>query len=193
MSESEKSDATPLDPDEATGLIARHVTNRQELDTVELANTIRGEEWAFSHRHRDLLNPDFIRTLHRRMFDETWNWAGQYRSTEKNLGIAPGSIPTAVHQLCEDTRTQLAHRAHELDEIIARFSHRLVFIHAFANGNGRHSRLMANLLLVELGAPGFSWGSRDLQHPGEVRKRYLEALRRADAGDFAALLVFVRS
>ena len=90
MSESEKSDATPLDPDEATGLIARHVTNRQELDTVELANTIRGEEWAFSHRHRDLLNPDFIRTLHRRMFDETWNWAGQYRSTEKISASLPG-------------------------------------------------------------------------------------------------------
>jgi Fic-DOC domain mobile mystery protein B len=193
MRERDGSDATPLDPDEATGLIARHVTNRQELDTVELANIIRGEQWAFSHRHRDLLNSDFIRTLHRRMFDETWIWAGQYRSTEKNFGIAPESIPTAVHQLCEDTRTQLAHGADELDVIIARFSHRLVFIHPFVNGNGRHSRLMANLLLVESGAPGFSWGSNDLQHPSAVRKRYLEALRRADAGDFALLLVFVRS
>lgn len=83
--------------------------------------------------------------------------------------------------------------AHEPDEIVARFSHRLVFIHPFANGNGRHSRLMANLMLVDLGAPRFSWGSNDLQHPDEVRKRYLEALRRADAGDFAPLLVFARS
>jgi Fic-DOC domain mobile mystery protein B len=193
MNESEGSDATPLDPDEAAGLITRHVTTRQELHTVELANMIRGEEWAFSHGHRDLLSSDFIRTLHRRMFDETWTWAGQYRSTEKNLGIAPESIPMAVHQLCEDTKAQLVHRAYELDEIVARFSHRLVFIHPFANGNGRHSRLMANLLLVESGAAGFSWGSNNLQHPDEVRKRYLEALRRADAGDFAPLLAFVRS
>jgi Fic-DOC domain mobile mystery protein B len=193
MSGRDGSDATPLDPDEATGLIATHVTDRQELDTVELANIMRGEEWASSNRHRDLLSSDFIRTLHRRMFDETWNWAGQYRSTEKNIGVAPESIATAVHQLCEDTRAQLSHRALELDEIVARFSHRLVSIHPFANGSGRHSRLMANLLLVHLGAPGFTWGSNDLQHPGEARKRHLEALRRADSGDFAPLLAFVRS
>ncbi len=193
MNESEGSDATPLDPDEATGLIARHVGNRQELDTVELANIIQGEEWAFSQRHRELLSPDFIRTLHRRMFDETWTWAGQFWSTEKNIGIAPASIAAAVHQLCEDTRTQLVHRASELDKIVARFSHRLVLIHPFVNGNGRHSRLMANLLLIEQGAPRFSWGSNDLQHPGGARKRYLEALRSADAGDFAPLLAFVRS
>jgi Fic-DOC domain mobile mystery protein B len=193
MNESEGSDATPLDPDEATGLIARHVTNRQELDTVELANTIRGEEWAFSHRHRDLLSSDFIRTLHRRMFDETWSWAGQFRLTEKSLGIAPESIPTAVHQLCEDTRTQLTHRTYGLDEIITRFSHRLVSIHPFVNGNGRHSRMMANLLLVDQDTPRFSWGATDLQHVGNARQRYLSALRRADAGDFAPLLVFARS
>jgi len=127
------------------------------------------------------------------MFDETWTWAGQYRSSEKNFGIAPESIATAVHQLCEDTRAQLVQRAYEPDEIIARFSHRLVSIHPFVNGNGRHSRLMANLLLVDFGASRFSWGSTDLQHASEARKRYLHALRSADGGDFAPLLAFVRS
>jgi len=193
MSGGDAPDATPLDADEATGLIPKHVSNRQELDTVELANIIRGEQWAFSNRHRDLLSSDFIRKLHRRMFDETWSWAGQYRLTEKNIGIAPESIATVVHQLCEDTRTQLTNRANGLDKIIARFSHRLVSIHPFVNGNGRHSRMMANLLLVDQGVPRFSWGSTDLQRAADLRQRYLSALHSADAGDFVPLLAFVRS
>lgn len=193
MSGRDGPDATPLDADEATCLIPRHVTNRQELDTVELANIIRGEQWAFSNRHRDLLSADFIRTLHRRMFDETWSWAGQFRLTEKNLGIVPLEIAPAVEMLCADVIVQLESGTPGLDEIAVRFSHRLVSIHPFANGNGRHSRMMANLLLVDQGAPRFSWGSTDLQRAAAVRQGYLSALRSADAGDFAPLLAFVRS
>jgi Fic-DOC domain mobile mystery protein B len=193
MSGGDGPDATPLDADEATGLIPRHVSNRQELDTVELANIIRGEQWAFSNRHRDLLSADFIRTLHRRMFDETWSWAGQFRLTENNIGIAPQEIASAVQMLCADVIAQLESGALGLDEIAVRFSHRLVSIHPFVNGNGRHSRMIADLLLVQQGSTRFSWGAGDLAHDGDARQRYPSALRSADSGDLMPLLVFARS
>ena len=188
-----KSGTTPLDADEAVGLIEADIKNREELDTWEWSNITRAEQWAFSRRHPDLLSPDFIRTLHRRMFGETWRWAGRYRTTDKNIGIASEHIATAVHDLCADVRTQLDGHVYGIDEIAARFSHRLVWIHPFVNGNGRHARMLADLFLVDNSAPRFTWGSGDLRHSDGARQRYLSALRRADAGDFAPLLAFVRS
>lgn len=127
------------------------------------------------------------------MFGRTWHWVGQFRLTEKNFGIAPIGIATAVQTLCADVREQLETGSLGLDEIAARFRHRLVSIHAFANGNGRHSRTIADLLLVQQSAARFSWGAGDLAHVGEDRQLYLHALRRADEGDYALLLGFVRS
>jgi len=184
---------TRLDPHEIAGLIPTHIANRGQLDEWELSNILDGERWAFSRRHDDLLKPAFIRELHRQMFARTSRWAGQYRLTEKNIGVAPTEIATALQNLCADVRVQIIFGMPELDEIAARFSHRLVAIHPFANGNGRHSRTMADLLLVQQGSTRFSWGAGDLAPDGDVRQRYLQALRSADNGDFGPLLAFVRN
>lgn len=184
---------TRLDPDAAAELIPDDVGNREELDTLELLNIAKCEAWAFSTRHKDLLSPGFVRRLHRRMFDETWRWAGRYRVTEKNIGIDPAQIVEAVHRLCEDVKTQLAGGVLSVDEIAARMFHRLVFIHPFPNGNGRHARMMADLLLVRNGKPRFTWGKLTPSGDEEMRQRQMDAVRRADAGDFAPLLAFARS
>lgn len=118
---------------------------------------------------------------------------GKIRTTEKNIGVDPLRIQPALHDLCEDVKTQLEFKSYPLDEIAARFSHRLVAIHPFANGNGRLSRTMADLLLAQHGAPRFTWGAGNLVADGEVRQRYLVALRAADAKDYGPLLAFVRS
>ena len=185
--------STLLDPDETVGLIPMHIANRAELDEWELSNIVDGELWAFSRRHRNLLEPDFIRELHRKMFGDTWRWAGQYRLTEKNIGVAPSEIATVIQNLCADVRAQLEFGKPAVDAIAARFSHRLVSIHPFANGNGRHSREMADLLLVHHGATRFSWGAKDPERAEGARSRYLQALRNADADDYTALMTFVRS
>ncbi len=184
---------TPLDPDETAGLIPTHIANRGQLDEWELSNILDGERWALSRSHADLLEPSFVRELHRQMFGRTWHWAGQYRLTEKNIGVAPMEIATAVQILCADVRVQLEIGKPELDEIAARFSHRLVSIHPFANGNGRHSRTIADLLLLQQGTARFSWGAGDPKHENDARQRYLQALRSADQGDYGALLRFIRS
>jgi Fic-DOC domain mobile mystery protein B len=184
---------TPLDPDETVGFIPTHIANRDQLNEWELSNIVDGERWAFSRRHAELLSAQFIRDLHRQMFGRTWRWAGEYRLTEKNIGVAPMGIATAVQNLCADVRVQLEFGKPELDEIAARFSHRLVSIHPFANGNGRHARTMADLLLAHHGAARFSWGAADSNQSIDARHRYLQALQSADEGDYEPLLHFVRS
>jgi Fic-DOC domain mobile mystery protein B len=186
--------ATPLDPDESAGLVPGHIATREQLDEWEADNILAGERWAAgAARRRAILDDLFVRELHRRMFDRTWKWAGKYRTTGKNIGVAPGRIAVDVRKLLEDTKAQLAGKVAPLDEIAAKFHHRLVSIHPFANGNGRHARLLTDLLLAADGAAPFTWGQGDLVHAGEARERYLAALRAADARDFAALLAFVRS
>lgn len=185
--------ATPLDPDEAEDLVPEHITTMAQLNEWEQTNILQAEQWLFSRKRRDLLTEPFVRALHRRMFDVTWTWAGRYRLTAKNIGIPASQIPLAVRDTCDDVTYWVTGRVYDLDEIAVRLHHRLVLIHPFSNGNGRHTRLMADALLFQHGAPRFSWGSTDLQRPGTARTEYLAALRAADAGDFTALLRFARN
>jgi Fic-DOC domain mobile mystery protein B len=186
--------ATPLDPDESAGLLPGHIATREQLDEWEAENILEGQRWAAgAARRRDLLDDAFLRELHKRMFGRTWKWAGTYRATEKNLGVAPSRIAEEVRNLLENTRAQIAGKVAPIDEIAARFHHRLVWIHPFPNGNGRHARLLTDLILAANGAEPFTWGRGDLEHASEARERYLAALRAADARNFAPLLAFVRS
>jgi Fic-DOC domain mobile mystery protein B len=185
--------ATPLDPDESAGLLPGHIATREQLDEWEAENILEGQRWAAGAAERlDILDDAFLRELHRRMFGRTWKWAGTYRSTEKNLGVAPPRIARDVRELLENTKAQIAGKVAPFDEVAARLHHRLVWIHPFPNGNGRHARLLTDLLLAANGAEPFTWGRSDLEHAGEARERYLAALRAADARDLAPLLAFVR-
>lgn len=185
--------ATPLDPDEAAGLIPLHVTTREQLNEWEQVNVLQGERWAFARNRRNILSITFMQTLHKRMFGDTWRWAGKRRNTEKNIGIAREHIEVELKKLLEDVKTQLEYKSWPIDEIAARFHHRLVYIHPFPNGNGRFARTMTDLLLVQNGAERFTWGAGDLIANGEAKQHYLSALRAADAKDYGHLFAFVRS
>jgi Fic-DOC domain mobile mystery protein B len=185
--------ATPLDPDEAEGLIPDHITTQGQLNRWELRNVLAGETWAFGAKRSNILSIEFMQTLHKKMFGDTWRWAGNFRKTEKNIGVAPETIETGLKELCEDVKAQLKYKSWPLDEIAARFHHRLVYIHPFPNGNGRFARTMSDLLLVEHGAERFSWGAGDLvSNTSEVRNRYISALQAADRKDYRELFAFVR-
>lgn len=185
--------ATPLDPDEAHGLIPRHIRMQAELDQWEQANVLEGSTWALRSRERDILSERFVRELHKRMFGNTWAWAGAFRNTEKNIGVDPAQIAVKLRDLLEDARYWVEHNTYPVDEIALRFHHRLVVIHPFPNGNGRHARLMTDVLLKRHGAQAFSWGGANLETAGGARDRYLSALRAADGGDYTLLQAFVRS
>ena len=184
--------ATPLTPEEKHELIPAHIAYRSELNAAEQENIARGQDWALSRR-RDLLSEKFIKTLHRHMLGDVWRWAGKFRTSERNLGIAYYEIPAALLQLLDETRAWIEYKSFPPDEIAVRFHHRLVQIHPFPNGNGRHACLMADLLVMSLGGGRFSWGSANLQDAGAVRERYIAALHTADDHDIGPLLEFSRS
>jgi Fic-DOC domain mobile mystery protein B len=183
--------ATPIDPSEADGLIPAHLTLQRQLDEYEEANIIEATEWVFSRHRGDPLDVYFLHEVHRRMFNQTWRWAGTARRSEKNIGGPWLEISVRLRQMLDDTRAQIQHSAYPSAEIAARFHHRLVSIHVFPNGNGRHARLMADLLLTDLAGRRFEWGRGDLATGGDVRERYIAALRTADDGDYQPLLAFV--
>lgn len=186
--------ATPIDPDEAQGLLLPHITNRAELDRWEQDNIGEAEVWAFRRKPKELLSSDFVCRLHKRMFGNVWKWAGRFRTTGKNIGVDRWTIRTSLKDLLDDVKTWIAYDTYPPDEIAARFHHRLVSIHLFANGNGRHARLMADLLLVHLlGRSRFTWGSENLVETGSCRERYVKALQAADNHNYTPLLEFVRS
>jgi Fic-DOC domain mobile mystery protein B len=188
----EPDDATPLTLEEREGLIPSHVTLRRELNELEQQNILTADVWALQRRHDPVSEP-FARNLHRRMFRKVWKWAGQYRTSDKNIGIPRARIQTGLYQALDNTRFWVENKTFPPDEIAVRFHHELVAVHPFPNGNGRCSRLMADMLAVRLGQKRFTWGGNALRSGDETRRIYIEALKAADDYDFNALLAFARS
>jgi Fic-DOC domain mobile mystery protein B len=184
--------ATPLDPDEVVALIPSSVATQAELNDFEQANILEAERWALSRRRRACLTDAFMRGLHRRMFGQVWRWAGRYRRSDKNIGVPWPQVAVKVASLCLDTQHWIEHRACSWDELAARFHHRLVSIHPFSSGNGRHARLMTDVLLASHDQPSLSWGQHSLTHPGEARAQYIAALQAADGHNLVPLIAFVR-
>jgi len=184
--------ATPLVADELASLIPGHITTQGELNEWEQLNIVQGEQWARKQR-KEILNEGFLRQLHKQMFGETWKWAGEFRKSDKNIGVDWLHIGVELKKLLDDVRYQIEHGAFPADEIAVRFHHRLVAIHPFPNGNGRHARMMADLLVERLGKARFSWDSKNLIDANETRKDYIAALQAADARNIVPLLAFARS
>jgi Fic-DOC domain mobile mystery protein B len=194
--------ATRLTSDEAAGLVPPHIQTRSALNEWEQANILEAERWAAKAKVQvsGFYREAFIKKVHKRMFDQTWSWAGQYRQTNKNIGVNAGPmIGVEIYKLSQDVEYWI-NEGWTADEIAMRFHHRLVWIHPFANGNGRHARLMADICLRKLNTTPFSWGMKALSHPNRgineassIRSQYIDALRQADSGDFSALSAFVRS
>ena len=186
---------TPISEDEIEALIP-NLANRSELNEWERENIILAERWCFSPRVLKSFNPVCeadVRELHRQMFGKTWKWAGTYRTTEKTIGVPVVQINSAMAAFLGDADYWVKKKAFEPDEMAVRFHHRLVHIHPFPNGNGRHSRLIADVLAVQFGRPRFLWGRANLQPAGAVRERYICAIKQADKGEIRPLMEFARS
>ncbi|CDN95496.1 mobile mystery protein B [Agrobacterium tumefaciens] len=192
----EPEDATPLEPQEREGLLQSWITHRKDLNEAEQENIVEAAAWARRLRRislERLLSVDFMQAFHKRMFGDVWQWAGTFRTTERNIGIHAYRIAMELAALLDDVRFWIEHDTYPRDEIAIRFHHRLVAIHPFPNGNGRHARLAADLLVERLGGELFSWGGGSLADVGELRARYVGALRAADDHDIGPLLEFARS
>jgi Fic-DOC domain mobile mystery protein B len=188
--------ATPLPEDQREGLKQSWVTTMDDLNDAEAENILAASTKWYGRRNTldSLLDDKAVRDLHRDMLGDVWTWAGTYRLRELNIGIDPFQVPMAVRNLVEDAKDWFAENSNmDVDLAAVRFHHKLAALHPFPKGNGRHSRLLTDLLLRAAGAPAFTWGSRDLVAASEVRTTYITALRQADGGDDKALMESVRS
>ncbi len=183
----------PLDLDELDGLKFKHVSTRGELDQLEQVGITEGLKWLNKQQNAAVLSEAFVIELHKRLFGSVWKWAGMFRRTEKNIGVDPIQVAIQLRQLLDDAKYWVEHGIYSPRELAARFHHKLVFIHPFPNGNGRHARIMTDAVLTKLlKEPAIDWaGGYRLEAMNERRNQYIAALRAADEHDFRALLEFV--
>ena len=186
--------ATPLDENETQGLLLPHITTKTELDRWEQENINEAVLWVDKTKPKNILDISFAFKLHKKMFGKVWKWAGTIRKSGKNIGSPWLRVQPDLKILFGDTEYWIKNNTFNHDEIGARFHHKLVYIHPFANGNGRHARLMTDILMKYiLKDQIFSWGSKGMNKRGESRSKYISALKLADNGDYSLLIKFVRS
>lgn len=172
---------------------ASYVNTQKALNKWEQSNILDAQKWAFSRKNSHYLTIQYCCELHERMFDKTWRWAGIFRRTNKNIGVFWEQIPMQLKLLFDDLQYQLDHGIYSIDELSSRFHHRLVSIHPFPNGNGRHARLYTDVILMHQDADRFTWGGQSFDNNTKLRAAYIAALRAADRGDYGLLFEFVRS
>jgi Fic-DOC domain mobile mystery protein B len=187
---------TPLREEEKEGLLQKHISTQGELNEAEQINIQEAVQWTMQKRFNasDVLTEAFVRELHKRMYREVWRWAGEFRLSDKNIGVDWKQVPMVLRGLIDDTRFWMAHKSFPEDEIAVRFKHRIVSIHCFTNGNGRHSRLMADVIVSQvLGKKEFSWGENSYTYWKQAREDYIAALKKADKDQIEDLIQFARS
>ncbi|MGL5890953.1 MAG: mobile mystery protein B [Bacteroidia bacterium] len=187
---------TPLDEEETDGLRIKSIATRGELNEFEQQNIENALLWSLirSFNPNDVFKEDFIKEIHKRMFKDVWNWAGVFRKTNKNIGVDKWRVQPELRQLLDDAKYWHEHTVYPPDELVIRLKHRLVSIHCFSNGNGRHSRLVADILIDKIyKRPVFTWGAVSITKQGEAIRTYLNALKMADNGDIFPLIAFSRA
>lgn len=184
--------ATPLDPDELEGLKYSHVETRAELDQLEQQNIQEAYNWlARQRKYKDFISEDFLKALHEKLFGSVWSWAGSFRHSDKNIGVDHFTISVELRNLLDDAKFWVENKTYSREDFAARFHHRLVKIHPFPNGNGRHARIMTDLILEKvLAVAPINWGAT-LGTDGDNRQTYIQALRAADNNDYRQLIEFV--
>lgn len=183
---------TPLTEEEREQLIPTYITLRSELNEAEQINITEANRWFTRKRNADILDDALLKELHKHMFGQVWKWAGKYRRSPRNIGIDAYLIPTEMRQLVDNVRFWTENKTYPPDEIAVRFSHQLVSIHPFPNGNVRHSRMAGDYLAVQLGQPPFTWGRTSLTNASETRKAYITTLQAADREEIEPLMKFAR-
>lgn len=188
---------TPLNEDELDGLLIPSVSTKKELDEFEQLNIQKAIEWYLlrkKFKSDKILTEEFILGVHKRMLEDVWSWAGQFRTSEKTIGIAWHQVPIQLRQLIDDCKFWIKNGTYPPEEIAVRFKHQLVAIHLFSNGNGRHSRLMGDILMKHVfGMPRFSWGRNSSTSKSKTRDLYIKALKKADNGEFDDLIEIAQS
>ncbi|WP_425234701.1 mobile mystery protein B [Ulvibacterium sp.] len=186
---------TPIDEEEKEGLKIKSITTQGELDEFEQLNIEKAVEWTIhaNLKSEKILTEKFIKDLHKRMYGDVWKWAGEFRKSEKNIGIKWTLIGVELKKLLDNTKYWIENDTFSPEEIAIRFKHQIVSIHCFPNGNGRHSRMVADIMMESIfGKAVFTWHRSNMIKTDKIRKAYIDALRKADKGNIKPLIEFAK-
>ena len=171
---------TPLPPELQKGLISKNVQTIGELDEYEEQNIAEGMVW-LEDSNANSLNYSFWLRLHKKLFGNVWNWAGEIRSHD--LGNAdflyPEKVRPALMQLIGDAEYWFKNDTYPKKETIARIHEKLLTIHPFANGNGRWSRILTEYICKQNKIDIPKWNLKSKDDPQKRRKEYIEAVELA--------------
>lgn len=187
---------TPLDEDEKEGLKIKTITTQGDLDEFEQLNIEKAVEWTIhaNLKPNKILTEKFVKDLHKRMYGDVWKWAGEFRRTEKNIGIPWIQIGVELKNLLDDTKYWIDKNTYSPEEIAVRFKHRIVSIHCFPNGNGRHSRMIADIIMESIFKKEiFTWHQSNMVKADETRKEYMKSLKEAENGNINPLIEFAKN
>jgi len=191
-----KKGQTPLNEEEKEGLLIKTISLQKELDEFEQLNIEKAIEWTIHTNLKQdrILSEKIIKDLHKKMFGDVWKWAGEFRKSEKNIGIKWPQIGIELKKIFDDTKYWIENETYPPKEIAIRFKHKIVQIHCFPNGNGRHSRMMADIIIESIfGKEIFTWNNSNMVKGDKSRKKYIIALKDADNGNIKSLLKFAAS
>lgn len=184
---------TALNEEEKEDLRIKSIATQGELDEFEQLNIEKAVEWTIHSKLKaeKILTEKFVKDLHKKMYGDVWKWAGKFRKSNKNIGIEWIQIRVELQNLLDDAKYWIENNTFSPEEIAIRFKHRIVAIHCFPNGNGRHSRMMADIIIQSIFRKEiFSWHRSNMVKADDIRKAYIDALRKADNGNIKPLIEF---
>lgn len=187
---------SPISEEEKEGIKIKSISTQSDLNQFEQLNIEKAMIWLIRTKinPQKILNIEFVKSIHQKMFGDVWDWAGEFRKTEKNIGVSWPKITEELSKLLSDTEYWIANKTYPADEIAIRFKHRLVSIHCFSNGNGRHSRIMADIIIQHIfNKEEFTWSNANANDPTKIRAEYINAIKLADQGNMLRLLGFARN
>ena len=155
----------------------------QDVTETQLAAALDG-----SLTLDDLLNDYFLRDLHTQLYGDIWMWAGRWRQYEVNIGVAPEHIAVELRSAMGNIGYRWERAADWTPRELGVAVHaEAVRVHPFTDGNGRTTRLLADLVFIAAQDPA------ELQYDWNIDKRgYIEHLREFDrhrnVADLAAFI-----
>lgn len=171
------------------------IQSPDEMDEVELDLLIQLYDLIPEEIEADQpLTVADIRDWHRRWLGNVYPWAGQYRSVNMGKDEFHFAAAAQVDRLMGDLDKKFLSRYtpcegmsdEELIEAIAVVHIELILIHPFREGNGRISRLLANVMGLQAGKPELDFSLWD-----EQKERYFSAIQ-AGLDDYEPMKVLVR-
>jgi Fic-DOC domain mobile mystery protein B len=183
---------TPID--DFSELLVKGIKTKRELAVVEAENIREAVVKYLAKRPTKRMarfDVTWLLQLHREMLGHVWAWAGKVRPGTVNIGVPQAQIEPGLHSLASDLASWTGF-GHDLLSQSTWLHHRAVQIHPFKNGNGRWSRLLANIWLKLNRHPLTVWPEQKIGSVSIVRGEYIKAVQAADAGDYEPLLAMHR-